>query len=98
MNTADLVADYLAKGGKVTVVHPNKGYRPTGNRARDPWWVRSDWTLVRVPVDRMADAEAWLREREVEFYKNVTTNRGLWHFRIADRSIAVLFKLTWCGA
>lgn len=108
----DLVRDYLARGGKVTICPPGSALpgltkiarslsphlpQPT-RRRKNPWWVRSDWTLVKVKANRIASAEVWLRERQAKFYTNLTKVRGNWHVRVEDRDMAMLFKLTWGGA
>jgi hypothetical protein len=92
------VQDYLSRGGAVTRCPSSHEPKPKPPRNRNPWWVRTDWTLVKVPGDRIAPAEQWLRERDIKFYTNLTIVRGRWHVRIEQASDAVLFKLTWGGS
>jgi hypothetical protein len=94
----ELVRDYLAKGGAITRCPSSHESKPTKPGKRNPWWIRSNWTLVKVPGDRIAPAEAWLKERGIRYYKNLTIVRGRWHVRIEQASDAVLFKLTWGGS
>lgn len=98
MTPDELVRDFLAKGGMVTVCPPEWAKNPSKSRILNPWWVRSDWTLVKVPGDRIAPSEAWLKERGIRYYKNLTIVRGRWHVRIEQASDAVLFKLSWGGS
>lgn len=98
MTPDELVRDFLAEGGKVTVCPPEWATHTNRPRVSNPWWVRSDWTLVKVPGSSIAPAEAWLKERGIRYYKNLTTVRGRWHVRIEQASDAVLFKLTWGGS
>lgn len=97
MTPEELVRDFLANGGKVTVCPPEWATNPSRSSVGIPWWVRSDWTLVRVAADRGRAAEDWLKERGFRFYKNLTIVRGRSHFRLESAKEAVLFKLTWGG-
>lgn len=97
MTPEELVRDFLANGGKVTVCQPEWAKEPSRSSVRNPWWVRSNWTLVKVPAARGGEAEDWLKERGFRFYKNLTIVRGRAHFRLESAKDAVLFKLTWGG-
>jgi hypothetical protein len=93
----ELVRDFLANGGKVTVCPPEWLTNPSKSSVGNPWWVRSDWTLVKVPAARGGDAEAWLKERGFRFHRNLTIVRGRAHFRLESANEAMFFKLTWGG-
>jgi hypothetical protein len=97
MTPDELVRDFLAKGGKVTVCPPEWAKSPTKSRPLNPWWVRSDWTLVKVAATQIDSAEAWLKDRGIRYYKNLTMVRGCWHVRVERAQDAVLFKLIWGG-
>lgn len=97
MTPDELVRDFLEKGGKVKVCPPEWATHTNRARVLNPWWVRSDWTLVKVAAHHIDPAEAWLKDRGIRFYKNLTMVRGYWHVRLESARDAMLFKLTWGG-
>lgn len=98
MTSENLIADYLAKGGRIKACPPaalvEKAKKP---RVIDPWSTRTKWTLVKVEASRIDAARSWLHERTIVFYINQKAVGGTWHVRFEKPDDAMLFKLTWGG-